>query len=297
MTRALVLLLAMAIASPAMAQAPTPAPAAGPSKEVCLESHSKGQDARDQGKLSLARKLFLTCAQAACPALVQGDCARFADDLGRTQPSVTFVARDGNGVDLPDTTVYVDEMLITTRVEGTMHEVDPGKHTIKFVHAGKEQVVTVVVGAGEKGRAVSATFGAPSPATVTGTQAPVKPAEPVTKTVRPGGAKVLMIAGGAVAIGGIALGIYGLSQMPSGCSIGSHECSAPPGDPVFDDASSAMTKINIGFIAGGVGVAASVAGLVWYFKGAKTTTESPEQQALRPWFVPGGGGISYTGRL
>jgi len=297
MTRAIVLLLGVAIASPAMAQAPAPTPA-GPSKEVCIESHSKGQDAREQGKLSLARKLFLTCAQASCPALVQGDCARFADDLGRTQPSITFVARDGNGADLPDTTVYVDEMLITTRIEGTSHEIDPGKHSIKFVHAGKEQVVTVVVGAGEKGRAVSATFGAPTPATVTGTQ-PVKPSEPVTKTVRPQGAKIMMIAGGALAVGGIALGVYGLSTLPSNCSIGSHECSAPPGDPVFDDASSAMTKVNIGFIAGGVGVAAAVGGLVWYFQGAKTTTETPEQQAraLTPWLVPGGGGVSFKGRL
>ena len=56
---------------------------AEPSREACLDSHSRGQDAKEQGKLSLARKLFLTCAQASCPALVQGDCARFVDDLGR----------------------------------------------------------------------------------------------------------------------------------------------------------------------------------------------------------------------
>lgn len=291
MTRAFVLLLGIAIASPAFAD--------GPSKEVCVESHSKGQDARDQGKLSLARKLFLTCAQQTCPALVQGDCARFADDLGRTQPSIGFVARDGNGADLPDTTVYVDEMLVTTRIDGTLHELDPGKHSIKFVHAGKEQLVTVVVGSGEKGRSVSATFGAatPPPALTGTTTTPAKPVEPVETTTHPKGAKVMIIAGGAMAVGGIALGVFGMTRVPDGCSISSHECAAPPGDPVFDEASSAMRLVNIGFIAGGVGIAATVGGLVWYFKGSKTTKEASDQQALKPWLVPGGGGISFTGRL
>jgi len=291
MTRALVLILGVAIASPAFAD--------GPSKEVCIESHGKGQDAREQGKLSLARKLFLTCAQSSCPSLVQGDCARFADDLARTQPSIGFVARDGSGGDLPDTTVYVDEMLVATRIDGTLHELDPGKHSVKFVHAGKEQVVTVVVGAGEKGRTISATFGSAAPAqpTLTGTQAgPTKPAEPTERTTHPKGAKILMIAGGAVAVGGIALGVYGITKVPDGCSIGSHECSAPPGDPVFDDASSAMKLVNIGFIAGAAGVAATVGGLVWYFQGSKTIKEGNEQ-VVTPWLVPGGGGLALSGRL
>ena len=68
-------------------------------KEACLDAHSKGQDAKEAGKLSLARKLFLTCAQSSCPSLVQGDCARFADDLSRLQPTVSFAARDSNGAD------------------------------------------------------------------------------------------------------------------------------------------------------------------------------------------------------
>src|SRR5262245_19245252 len=78
------------------------------SKEQCIDAHSRGQDAQEQGKITLARKLFLTCAQSSCPVLVQGDCARFVDDLSRLQSSLTFVARDAQGVDLPDTAVYID---------------------------------------------------------------------------------------------------------------------------------------------------------------------------------------------
>lgn len=291
MKRALVILLGIVCASPAFAD--------GPSKEVCLESHSKGQDARDQGKLSLARKLFLTCAQSACPALVQGDCARFADDLGRTQPTIGFVARDGNGVDLPDTTVYVDEMLVTMRLDdGKLHEVDPGKHTIKFVHAGKDQTVTVVVGAGEKGRTINATFGAPTPVApeVTGTKPTPEPKKPVEKTMHPKGAKVLMIGGGAVALAGTALGVYGILKVPDQCKIGSHECSAPPGDPVFDEAHSAMQKVNIGFIAGGLGLAGALGGLIWYVQGSTTTKEQPDR-VVTPWVLDGGGGVAISGRL
>ncbi|MBA3394916.1 MAG: hypothetical protein H0T89_19880 [Deltaproteobacteria bacterium] len=279
----------------------------GPSKEVCLDSHSRGQDARDAGKLSLARKLFLACAQSACPSLVQGDCARYTDDLARMQPTVSFLARDGSGADLPDTTIYVDEMLLATRLDdGKTYDLDPGKHTIRFVHHGKEQTVTVVVGSGEKGRTVAATFASP-PArhavtatelrTSRGSRDDGMPATPArSRASRPTGAKVLLVVGAIGAIGGGALGIVGLTRVPASCSLGSNECAAPPGDPAFDDARSAVQLTNIGFLSGGIGVVAIIGGLVWYFQGSKQATESDEH-AVAPWLVPGGGGIAFRGRL
>lgn len=297
------LVLACSLASP-------PAFAEGPSKEVCLDSHSRGQDARDAGKLSLARKLFLACAQSACPSLVQGDCARYTDDLARMQPTVSFLARDGSGADLPDTTIYVDDMLLATRLDdGKTYDLDPGKHTIRFVHHGKEQTVTVVVGSGEKGRTIAATFAsAPARRAVAATELggpgaaresrdggkPAAPARPHVN--RPTGAKVLIVVGAIGAIGGGALGIVGLTRVPASCSLGSHECAAPPGDPAFDDARSAVQLTNIGFLTGGIGVVAIVGGLVWYFQGSKQLPEADEH-AVAPWLVPGGGGIAFRGRL
>ncbi|MBX3155234.1 MAG: hypothetical protein KF773_04480 [Deltaproteobacteria bacterium] len=273
----------------------TPALAEPVSKEACLESHSRGQDARDQGKLSLARKLFVTCAQAACPALVQNDCARYADDLMRQQPSISFAARDASGADLPDTTVYVDGVLVVTRLDdGRPHDVDPGRHVVRFVHKGGEQEVTVVVGTGEKGRAVTARFA--------GEGAAARAAErsrPQDRTKHAGGSKVLLGAGAAVAIAGTAIALYGLSSVPSACSIGSNTCAAQPGDPVFADAKSAMNTANLGFMAAGLGVAALVGGVVWYKRSATTVGEAREQQARRfaPWFTPNGAGIALGGRL
>jgi hypothetical protein len=270
------------------------------SKEACVDAHSRGQDARDGGKITLARKLFLQCAQSGCPAAVQGDCARFADDLSNLQPTVNFVARDGNGNDLPNTTVYVDGVLVATNIDGRPVEIDPGNHTVKFSNGGKDEVVTVVIGSGEKGRVVQARFGAAtaasssSGATGAGDATP-KPRGP--KTTHPKGSMAVVISGGVLAIAGGAIAFYGKSQVPSQCQLSTHECAAPPGDPVFDDAKSAAGTMNLGIAAAGVGVAALAGGLVWYFAGAKTDKESATQQAIAPWVSSSGGGVSVLGRF
>lgn len=266
------------------------------SKEECLDAHSRGQDAKEQNKISLARKLFLTCAQPSCPALVQGDCARFADDLSRMQPSMTFAARDGSGADLPDTTIYVDGILIATRLDGSPHDVDPGSHTVKFQSGSKEQVVTVVIGAGEKGRTVVATFGSPVPSPAAAAAhadvAIKKPAGP--KTTHPGGARALIYGGTALAAGGAILGAVGLLKMPSNCSLSTHQCAAPPNDPSIANASSSAKMIDYGWAVGITGVVALGAGAYWYFTGAKT---EKEHMAFAPWASPNGGGIALGGSL
>ena len=277
------------------AAALVPATSLADSKEECLDAHSRGQDAREQGKLTLARKLFMTCAQSSCPALVQGDCARFADDLGRSQPSLAFVSRDGGGLDLPDTTVYVDNVLVANRLDdGKPHDVDPGRHTVRFTHNGVDQSFTIVVGTGEKGRAVIATFkGGGDAGAVTEKAEPGKPAAPAVK--RPGGARIAMIGGGALAAGGLGLAVVGLLKVPSNCSVSSHECAAPPGDKAFDDASSGVKLFNIGLITGAVGVAALTAGVVWYMKSGKPSAE--RSVVATPWLSPDGGGFAVSGRL
>ena len=50
--------LAMGLAIAALVSSPL-ASADPISKDQCVDAHSRGQDARDAGKLSLARKLFL----------------------------------------------------------------------------------------------------------------------------------------------------------------------------------------------------------------------------------------------
>jgi len=126
--------------------APAVAQAAPPSKDECIEAHGRGQDLRDGRQLARARSMFLVCATSACPALVQADCARFADELGRMVPSLTFAARDERGADLPSTLVFIDDVLVVGRLDdGKSYDVDPGRHTIRFVHDGKDVSMRVVV--------------------------------------------------------------------------------------------------------------------------------------------------------
>jgi hypothetical protein len=269
-------------------------------KEECVDAHSRGQDAKEQNKLSLARKLFLTCAQPACPSLVQGDCARFADELSRMQPSITFVARDGAGTDLPDTTVYVDGALVVTRLDGSSHDVDPGSHTVKFQNGSKEQVMTVVIGSGEKGRTVAATFGSPpspnAPATTARPDLSIKRA-PIVRTTHPKGSKALIIGGAALTVGGAALGVVGILRVPSNCTLSSHQCAAPPGDPSIANASSAVKMSDYGWAIGITGVVALAVGTYWYTSGAKKETDNEEHVAVTPWLAPTGGGLAISGAL
>jgi len=272
---------------------------ADPSKEECVSAHSQGQDAKDAGKISLARKLFMTCAQAACPQIVQNDCARFADDLARMQASVTFIARDSAGNDLPDTTVYVDGMLVVTRLDdGRPHDVDPGKHIVKFTNNGNDQEVTVVVGSGEKGRPVIATFkGGATAASGGGRSESNEPKKPKIKVTHPAGSRAVTIIGAVVGGGGTALAVIGFLKVPSNCSIGSHECAAAPSDPVFDKAASGVRLMDIGIAVGAIGIAATAGGLTWYLTGAKTEKPDGARVGLRPWFNGSGGGVSLSGRL
>jgi hypothetical protein len=273
---------------------------AGPSKEECVDAHSRGQDAKESGKLSLARKLFLTCAQPSCPGLIQGDCARFADDLSRLQPSISFVARDTTGADLPDTTVYVDDVLVVTRLDdGKPHEIDPGKHVVKFSNAGRDHVLTVVIGAGEQGRTVAASFDAPAGAApakpqLVVTQDPVKPRPVVPKVTHPAGSKALIYAGALAAAGGITLGVVELAHVPSNCSISTHQCAAPPGDPKIASARSAMETANIGWMVGGLGIAALAGGITWYVTGTRT---EKHHLAVAPWATSSAGGFAIDGSL
>ncbi len=287
MTRLLVIAILATIA-------PAVATAGELTKEECLDAHGRGQDAKEQGKLTLARKLFLTCAQPACPQLVSNDCARFADDLGRQQPSVNLAARDGNGNDLPDTTVYIDDVLVATRLDdGRSHDVDPGKHVVKFTNGDHDKVITIVIGSGEQGRTVAAVFGAPKPGAPAGMGRPTsaRPAPP--PDTHPTGARALMFGGLAVTVAGAAFGAYELTRVPEACSVATNQCAAAPGDPVFGDAQSAVHLANLGWVATGVGLAAAIGGTIWYYTGTKHADK--ERLALSPWAAPGSGGLAVGG--
>jgi hypothetical protein len=277
---------------------------AAPTKEECLQAHSVGQDAREAGKFARAGELFLTCAQPACPTLVQSDCARFADELGKLQPTVTFAARDSAQNDLLDASVFVDGTLVAAHLgDGKAYEIDPGRHEVRFVHEGKETVLMVVVNQGEKGRGIVGIFTLPpeAPPAPVGSAALIAARRPASvpkraERARPAGPLVLAGLGGVAAVaGGVLLGV-GLRKIPSRCSLSTKECAATPNDPVLDQASSGVTMANAGGIIAAGGVLTLAGSLIWYF--AQTPGAGRRNvEALLPWAAPNAAGVSFAGLL
>jgi hypothetical protein len=274
----------------------SPEAGAAPSKEQCVASHGNGQDLRARGQLAQARQEFLSCAQASCPTLVQADCARFGEELGRLVPTVTFAARDASGGDISDTQVFVDDKLVATRLEGKTYELDPGKHVVRWVHLGKETTETVVLNQGEQGREILATFGAPGGAKpADGSAAPSStPAAPEThKSLLP---FVLVGVGGAATVTGVVLLAVGLGKVPSNCSLSSNTCTAAPGDPVFNTAHSGVVLADAGIGVGIAGLAAVAGGILWYAvepsqEKAPTTGKLIGPVTPTPWFDGKSGGL------
>lgn len=287
-----IVIAAVAIAATLVSVPPRECAAAA--KDECVDAHSRGQDARGKGQLTRARQLFLACAQSSCPSLIQGDCARFGEDIERLLPTVSFVARDSRSADLPNTSVYVDEVLLTTRLDdGRTFELDPGKHVVRFVHDGKDTTLKVVLNQGEKGRVLSATFAAagpapsPTPPPITSTPpAPPAPSRPVFPLFVAG------VGGAAVVTGGVLFAL-GINKVPANCSVGNHDCAAPPGDAAFNDARSGVSMANLGAGIGIGGAVVLVTGLVLYFT-SSATAPTTTGQLVQPWMARGANGIALS---
>ncbi|MFO0589481.1 MAG: hypothetical protein U0441_18230 [Polyangiaceae bacterium] len=141
--------------------------------EACATASEKGQELRDQGKLTSARELFVTCAAERCPKIVRKDCADWLAAVDEALPSVTLRARDADGRDLTDVKVTVDGKPLADRLDGRAITLDPGSHKFLFHAAIGDVTKTLLLHEREKGRAVDVTLGAPKEAEKRGFSAPV----------------------------------------------------------------------------------------------------------------------------
>jgi len=188
---------------------------------------------------------------------------------------------------------------VTRLDDGKPHDVDPGKHTVRFTSGGKDQTVTLVVGTGEQGRTVIATFrmiNAATPSTGGRSGVAATAREPDVKTVHPTGSRILIGVGAAASLTGGVLGVLGVLKVPSNCSISSNQCTAAPGDPVFDQAKSGMQLADIGIAVGTLGGVAVAGGLVWYFMKA-STERLGDGKVVMPVVTRDGAGLALSGRF
>ncbi len=121
-------------------------------KDACIDANAKAQDLRRDHKLSAAREQLTLCSDAACPALVRGDCARLLADLVQAQPSVVFDVATPSGAIVPGARVTVDGKRLPDGERSRALTLDPGPHSVTFEAAGfAPRTQTVVMLEGDKG--------------------------------------------------------------------------------------------------------------------------------------------------
>ncbi len=128
---------------------------AQPSGPACVAAFEKGQEDRQKGSLAEAMREFETCGNDACPDLTKGDCVKWLAEVDALMPTLSVVVQDDDGNDLASAKSYVDGELVKDGLDGKAIPVNPGKHALRVVVAGKpESKAELVVREGEKARRV-----------------------------------------------------------------------------------------------------------------------------------------------
>lgn len=258
--------------------------ARGDDVEACATASEKGQELRDQGKLRAARELFVSCAAAECPAIVQRDCATWLAAVDEKLPSVALHARDRAGRDLTEVRVTVDGEALAERLDGRALVLDPGAHTLRFSAAGAPEVEQkILLREGEKSRLIDVVLGPPEAA---------KPARVEEKRFSIPVASWLL---GAVALGGFgALAGFGIAAK-SAVDDMRGSCAPNCLQERVDSARRDMILANVGLGAGvaALGAAVVIAAISNSAPAAAPSTASPKQAAL--WLGAGPGGLTISG--
>jgi hypothetical protein len=208
-----VALLGLATLAPSVARADD--------KSACLDASYAGQRLRRTHKLVEAREELRACAAAACPAVVQADCAGWLADVERELPSVVVAAKDATGADLIDVRVDVDGVVFARVLDGRALPMDPGPHALRFERPdGTSANLQIVAREGEKNQLISVALGPPPGAP----QVPAPPAEPgVSAAARPLGVRTVA----SLATAGAGLAVLGVGAYFGLTAIARNHDSAP----------------------------------------------------------------------
>jgi hypothetical protein len=250
-------------AGTALALATTPALAdKEPAKSDCVRAYEAAQKDRLAGDLPAAKAGLLVCSNAACPAIVQSDCAGWLREVEAAMPSLVVTIRDPGGADVVGAKVYVDGDRAHPHAIGEAFDVKPGPRKLE-VEAPNAPPITreVVVSPAEKNRVIPLVIGAAA-----STAPPPPPAAPF-----PRGAIALGVIGGVIAAGGIGVDVAGtvrLHDLRTGCAPG---CSP-------DRIDATRAEIITGDVILATGVVVLGAAVVYYF----TQRRSAPRDAMSP---------------
>jgi len=265
--------------------------------EACFSAAEQAQPLMKQRKLRAAQRHLEVCARESCPRAARTDCRTWLADVTRAVPTVVFVAREerpsGESRSVDDVRVSVDgEVLVAAHLEQKAVPLDPGVHTLTFVHAGFDPVEQRIdVREGERDREVDVVFRAnappggppppPSPRLPPG-----PPVTPEAPTSRPVPFAVYGLAGAGVVALGVGVVMEGL-----GLSDRSHlvDTCQPTRSCAPSDVDSARNQVMAGDIVIGVSALLFAGSAYLYF--TRDTRPAPSSGGLRLRVGPSGRGI------
>jgi hypothetical protein len=252
-------------------------------KRECVQSATRGQRLRDEGKPLAARSQFLVCVQAACPPVIRSHCGRWLEEVGAAIPTVVVRARAGSAghpIDITDVEVVADGTKAADSLDGRPLPLEPGEHTLRYARAGSPPIEErILLVAGEKNRYLTVDFPgdgsrpavAPAPpgapATHHSTGDTPNPPEPAP--IRPAAwvfTGLTVVAGASFAY----FGVTGKSQLDGLRASCAGHCGS-------SDVYSAWDKLIVADVSLGVGVV-SAAAAAWFFLSphhAESTSKSP----------------------
>ena len=217
----------------------------------CATAYEEAQRRQARGELIAAGEQASTCAAMACPAEIVTYCAKLAEELDASTPSVVVALSDGRGRDL-DARLFVDQREVRGHLDGRPLRLDPGPHRLRLLPStgAKPVELQVTLRSGEQNRRIEATIEVEQP-------------QPVRKG-SPGigyAPSIVAFSIGAVGIAvGTATGVMALSQdseLSDQCNGATATCG-PGHEDEIDRAQNLGHASTIGFVVGGAGVAAGL---------------------------------------
>jgi hypothetical protein len=272
--------------------------------QACSAAYDKAQVLRRARQLRAAREQLLVCSQSKCPAAVTADCGPWLREVESAMPSIVVVARDAAGNDVVAAKVWIDGVLLASRLAGAALDVDPGSHTLTVKPEDGQRVEqSLLVNMGEKNRVIQVSIRPDASQALR--EAPLAtpppgraPEAPSAEAPRKGSLVPGIVVGsvGVVSLG-VSLGLYlsaksALDGLKSSCA---PHCSTSQVEPI-------RTKGLISDVTWGVGAAALGVGVLMMIL-MRPSADKATTPGRAPWvapvvaLLPGGGFAGFTSRL
>jgi len=233
----------------------------------CLMAAEASLKLRSEHKLKLTRTQLLVCSSPSCPVEVRQECMKRIDEVNMASPSIVLTAKTAGGKELVAVKVTVDGQALTDHLDGSALAIDPGAHEFTFEATGLPVLTqTIILHEGEKDRRETVVLGGPAD----GAAAHEGPAESVGAEPRAeapssegsgSGRRLIGLVTGGTGVAGLAVGGILGALASSAWSKAQSECPSHAGcsSQAMSDRSSALslaTGSTVGFVAGGVLLAA-----------------------------------------